>query len=1210
MLHPLQCSSPPPPRVVHRMQPAVVAATSLGMSARLWRRLFMEPSKFSTADRPSPLPVTSIISQNDTPLHTAGKSALPVKTNKVNHAFAHCHITHISNTQWIRLATLHDLQVLLIISGIEVNPGPSHSQTISVSHANINSVTSDHKMDELYQFVQTHNIHIMALTETKLDNSVDSSIYNIHGYHAPLTKHRTRHGGGVALYVHTSLPVQRLQHLEIGQEEWIWAKVKTKSFTLIICCLYLPPNQTANRLQDFIYNFSEAFHQSQRHAPTATLILGDINAGNVYLSDDMQFHSSGTTPFDRILKDTADALDLHQLIREPTRISTSSANLRDLIFTNNPEIVTDYGTLSPFAHLDHFPIFASLDITPPSHNTDNTKTLWDYTNMDAPLLTRILMDTDWTSILDNDVETATTLFTNAIYNAAVATIPIKIKQVKSNNKPWVTAELKRHIRKRERLFKMAKQTQTEYNWDRWRHQRNIVTSTNKRLKNEYMQRQVRKLLAEKTNPRKYHQTLRTIMGRTRTDTIPPLQGPDGEIITNDHEKATLLNNHFAAQSTINISNSHRPPDSAADMTPIPTLENICTNEKEVLRFLNALDSNKSTGPDNIPVKLLKMIALLIAKPLSALFNKSLTAGTYPNSFKVAHIKPILKNNGSPSDYKCYRPISILSALSKVFEKIVYQKIYAHLTEHSLLTEKQSGYRQHHSAEQQLLYLTHNLYKSLDTGQNFTAIYLDIAKYFDKIWHEGLVYKCKNDFGLSGNLLQWLESYLKDRKHSVRINETYSAHQIINAGCPQGSVLGPLLALIYLDGLSKRTKNDILFFADDTSLYAPHTTTDLHTAELSLQQDLDAIHQYGREWAITFNTTKTIQQTFSHKREHQSPKLTFGGELVPLHDNHKHLGMTFSKDLRFHQHINETCKKVNKSLSPLYPIAQYLPRPILDQIYKTYVRPYFDYCDTIYDTHITIQDATRLDTLQNRAARLTTGALFRTSSDKLRLELGWDKLTTRRHMHRLTLYHKLNQPEPHAPSYITQILPHTRGQDTRRTLRNAYAHTQERTHTTTYQRSFFIITNQQYNELPLDARCQTQTAFKKLIEEHLGTPQPPDFYTFGTKTGNILHSRLRNDMSCLNSHLFQIQKKDSPACLCGHKTESVRHFILSCPLHTKQRTLLFHNITQSLHHDIRHNSPHKQLQILLHGTSMDSGDGRAVAQHFQTFLTSSRRFDVA
>ena len=183
---------------------------------------------------------------------------------------------------------------------------------------------------------------------------------------------------------------------------------------------------------------------------------------------------------------------------------------------------------------------------------------------------------------------------------------------------------------------------------------------------------------------------------------------------------------------------------------------------------------------------------------------------------------------------------------------------------------------------------------------------------------------------------WTARILSERQNQrVQINNTLSAPEITNAGCPQGSVLGPLLAFIYLDGLSKQTQNDILFFADDTSLYASYATTDLRTAEISFQRDLDSIYTYGRDWAITFNTSTTVQQSFSHKHDYQSPALNFGAEPVPQHKSHKHLGAIFSTDLRFHEHINEIFLKVNKSLSPLYPIAQYLPRPILDQVYKIY-----------------------------------------------------------------------------------------------------------------------------------------------------------------------------------------------------------------------------------------------------------------------------------
>ena len=584
---------------MHRMELAVVAAASPGAPARPRHRLPSLLSKLSAAGRPSLLSRTSATSQSDTPHNITGKSIPPVTTVKY-YALDFFNIPRFSNTHWTRLGALKNPQIMLIIAGIEENPGPLKPQTLTVSHVNINSITTENKTDELNQFTLANDIKILGLTETKLDNTVNSSLYQLDGYHAPLTKHRTRHGGGVALYIHSTLPVQRLLHLEVGNEEWIWAKIKTKSFTLIICCLYLPPNQTSGKLLDFINNFSEAVHQSQRYAPTATLIVGDFNAGNIYLREQIQHLSNGTTLFDHTLKDGTDDLGLHQLLKEPTRKSANSSNLRDLIFINNTDIVTNSGTLSPFARLDHFPIFVTLNMTPPIQNVDDNKLIWDYTNMNAPLLTKLLMETDWTSILDNDINTATTNFIDAIYRAATAAIPTKCKQVKANQKPWVTADLRKQIRKRERLFKIAKRNNTDYYWDRWRHQRNIVTSANRRLKNEYMQKEVHKLLAQKPNPQKYHQTLRKIMGRSRTDTIPPLQRPDGETTTDDREKATLLNTYFAAQSTLNIPDSHHPPspDKLPNTKPTPTLEHINTNEREVLHFLNALDPNKSTGPDH------------------------------------------------------------------------------------------------------------------------------------------------------------------------------------------------------------------------------------------------------------------------------------------------------------------------------------------------------------------------------------------------------------------------------------------------------------------------------------------------------------------------------------------------------------------------------------------------------------------------------------
>lgn len=304
------------------------------------------------------------------------------------------------------------------------------------------------------------------------------------------------------------------------------------------------------------------------------------------------------------------------------------------------------------------------------------------------------------------------------------------------------------------------------------------------------------------------------------------------------------------------------------------------------------------------------------------------------------------------------------------------------------------------------------------------------------------------------------------------------------------------------------------------------------------------------------------------------------------------------------------RKINKTLSPLYPIAQHLPRPILDQIYKMYVRPHFDYCDAIYDGLITIQDATRLRTLQNRAGRLVTGGLFRTATDKLHTELGWDRLTTRRQMHRLTLFHRLKNPAQHTPNYITALITHTRGHDTNRTLRNAGTLTTTIAHTSLYQKSFFQTTSRQWNELSDTTRQLTQKPFKKHLREQLGLPDPPPFSSMGSKIGNVLHSRLRMDMTHLNSHLFIVQKVDSPACQCGHQNENVPHFVLSCPNFTDLRNVLYERISLAININLRTLSRSAQLDILLHGANLGGLDGSAVAHHFQNYVLNSRRFKVS
>ena len=1100
------------------------------------------------------------------------------------------------------MITLNQLLLLLMIAGIESNPGPPR-QNLNISHVNINSITAPGRLDELHSFVELNNIDILMLTETKLDKNVHPSLYELPNFHPPFLNNRTRHGGGTATYIRTNISANRVTDLELDGEEWTWAIIKLNDSTILTCCLYLPPNLNADRLSDFLDRFTDSVTAAQSFSPTSILVLGDMNAGNIFLENQHTMHS-GITSFDIKLKDTIETLNMTQLIREPTRINNNTANLRDLAITNNVHMIKEHGTLSAFSTIDHFPIYITLDISP-SPTPLKSITVWDYARSDVNKLTQILINTDWDQILKEDIDTATQQFTNTILNAASEAIPTKTIHIRARDKPWMTNSLKQNIRKRDRLFKQAKRRQTTESWDEWRHQRNYVTSLNRHLRNRHIERETGNLLEHKHDPFNYHKTLRKIIGQQKQKSIPPLETTDGEMLTEESQKANLLNDYFASQTE--LTETPTLPDTVPSGGSVSTLNHIQVTEQEVLKLLNSLDIHKSTGPDLLPTKILKMTAILIYQPLTALLNKSLSNAKFPSSWKTANITPVFKNKGSASKPQNYRPISILCCMSKILEKIVFTRIYEHLTTNHLLSDKQSGYRPHHSTQMQLLHMTHDLYRALDQKQDFTTIYLDITKYFDKIWHAGLLYKCQKEFYITGTLLDWIKSYLADRRHKVKIDGVFSSMRTINAGCPQGSILGPLLAILYLNGLADKTENTSLFYADDISLYSSYFTQSMTSAQASLQRDLNLIESYGKQWAITFSATKTISQTFSNNHQHLSPSLTFAGREISSVDSHKHLGLHLSKDLRFHDHANEIIRKANIALSPLYPVASKLPRQVLENIYKTYIRPYFDYCDVVYDGHLTNYDERRLETLQNRAARLVTGTLFRTSTDKLRLELGWDRLIRRREIHKLTIFWQLKDNRTPIPDYIRHTLPQERLADTNRTLRNSTTTTLPGNRTTRFQKSFIPDTIRKWNKLPLSIRSQPSLKkFKSSLLKILGAKRPPKYYSLGSKQGNALHTQLRLGMSKLNSHLYQIQQTSSPHCSCGHKLESTLHFALHCPLYTQHRHNLFQDVSTELNTDFSRFTPTEQIETLLHGAHVSEASGRRVARLFQRYLLSTNR----
>ena len=261
--------------------------------------------------------------------------------------------------------------------------------------------------------------------------------------------------------------------------------------------------------------------------------------------------------------------------------------------------------------------------------------------------------------------------------------------------------------------------------------------------------------------------------------------------------------------------------------------------------------------------------------LCSLFNASLTSGKVPQIWKQANVTPVFKGKGSKQDQSNYRPISLLSNVGKLLEGFVFKAVYRFCVENGLLTWRNSGYKPKDSTINQLLVITHKIYQALENEHDYCFVSLDAIAAFDRVWHQGLIYKLKK-IGISGKLLTWFKNYLKDRKQRFVIEGQTSEYISIRCGVPQGSILGPLLVLIYFNDITEDLQTESFLFADDTALCKSLTTDNIETDFSNLNDDLQVINNWRKQWLVNFNPIKTKYIIFSKKNKSTSlPKLISG-----------------------------------------------------------------------------------------------------------------------------------------------------------------------------------------------------------------------------------------------------------------------------------------------------------------------------------------------
>ena len=1085
----------------------------------------------------------------------------------------------------ILLAITWLISLLLCCGDVQPNPGPlsidSSSSDTSISsvslppyddhlgicHFNVQSILP--KIDVLQYEMQTFDIYVF--TETWLNADICDNDINVVNYRNPFRCDRDVRSGGVAIYVKQTLNVVRRRDLELNGLECVWIQVKIRGHDILVCGIYRPPDANL----DYWSLIHESIDRAKSTNVQDIVILGDLN-------NDLLVNNRS-----KKLQNLMQTYNLKQLIDESTHFTESSSSLIDVILVNKTNNVLASAVCDPFIPnliRFHCPVAVLLKFLKPKQNCYSRK-IWKYDLGDYTKYRQLLTEYNWDDILVGDVDTVASKVTSVILESATKSIPNKMVTIRPKDPPWMRNEIRKLIRRRMRLHRKAKSVNTFEVWAKFRRLRNSINGKIRSAKSDYENRIALALQTNTKNLKTWWKLSKQILNLDKgSEPIPDLKH-NNMTIENDQEKAEIFNEYFIDQSRLIDANKFPP------LLPEPTyarLKQIDITTSDVRDILKSLNISKASGPDLVSPRLLKEGANQLSTPLSKFFNRLINSGQFPQAWKKAHVTPVYKK-GDKQICNNYRPISLLSILGKTMERSVHKYVYNYCIENKVFTPFQSGFIQGDSTTYQLINLYNTFCEAVDAGKEVRVVFLDITKAFDRVWHRGLLHKLYS-IGISGHLLKWFESYLSDRQQRVVINGKTSSYMKIPAGVPQGSILGPLLFLIYINDIVTELNCSIRLFADDTSLYI--IVEDPNASAVILNSSLGNIHSWAKDWLVEFNPPKTDSMVLSKKRfKPYHPPLIMNNVVINEVDRHRHLGITFSSDLEWRHHIADIKTKAWQRINVLRAFKFRFDRQSLERMYVSFIRPTLEYSGVVWD-NCTKQDKNLLEDIQIEAMRIVTGATKLCSIDKLYIDTGWEKLKARREKQKLIIFYKMINRL--CPDYLNQLVPDLVQTRTQYSLRNSNNMSTIRTNTELYYNSFLPSAVRAWNNLSNEIRTSTSlNEFKRKLSENVN--KPPKYYYYGNRVAQIHHSRLRLECSALKQHLHKKKLVDSPLCTCGIP-ETSKHFLFDCPNYQLIRT---RTLSEYLH------LPTKSL--LFGDSRLSENENEKIFEAVHKFITQTGRF---
>ena len=791
---------------------------------------------------------------------------------------------------------------------------------------------------------------------------------------------------------------------------------------------YNTPNESLDGLETALQQVSSLTGNSK-----ATVVLaGDFNCRDICWETNSTLPGSPIPSVcEKLLRISADS-GLAQMQREPTR----QTSLLDLFFTSNESLMSSIDTIPGIStENEHEAIVVDTTLraqrtkASPHKIHQWSKAQWPTIKEEtATFSTHFCAES-----LAKPVDEQWDLIENHISTMLEKYVPTKMSKERVDQ-PWLTTDLKRRCHKKQRMYNKWKKlkarnkpcaTAREAYKKHQRDTNHLLQKTRMR----YINNILNEGLEEKSN-RPFWRYIKS--QRTEAFRVAPLK-ERGQVHSNSSKKASILAQQFRSVFTVDDDASASTFLHGPSLPPIP---DVSFNEQGIKKLLKGVDPRKASGPDQIPCHMLQELHEELAPVFTALFRNSYQSGSLPAVWKAAWISPIFKK-GDKCEASNYRPVSLTCVACKLLEHVLCSHIRNHLDRHNALSPYQHGFRKKLSCESQLLVTTHDLLSRLDHKDEVDVGILDFSKAFDVVPHQRLMRKLRL-YGIEGKTSGWISEFLLGRTQSVLVDGVRSHSRSrtdgdpVLSGVPQGTVMGPLLFLLYINDLPSvlSPSTSCRLFADDCLIYRS-----IHSLEdkVILQRDLDSLFEWGKIWGLQFNVSKCNILHLARQIKKPVRFYTLDGEIISSVSEAKYLGVTLSNNYgsrssQWKPHILDTISRANQRLGFLRRNLRGSPYRLRETAYVTLVRSSLEYCGAIWDPSGK-EEIDSLEVIQRRAARWARGAHGIISITALLRDLGWLSLADRRRNQRLCIFYKILHGDLDIPPDSIDITRHT-GRTTR------------------------------------------------------------------------------------------------------------------------------------------------------------------------------------